>query len=156
LIVSLCALHTKKIHHYLYYYFFFWLAVMNLGNFIDYVPSRTFGTHGDMQEITSFLNISPWWLMIIFGYPICYSFWFFYSKTVPLTYTKLKINAYVQAILLIAVTLTMFGLFGAAGMLDYGPESHLLSQLSWYIAPIIIVACWPARTWVRAKVKLIN
>ena len=39
---------------------FLWLAVMNLGNFNDYIPARTFASHGDIGEITTFLGISPW------------------------------------------------------------------------------------------------
>jgi hypothetical protein len=152
LIISLCALQTKNNHSYVYYYFFFWLIVMNLGNFIDYVPARTLATHGDMQEIVSFLNISPWWLMTVLGYPICYSFWYFYSETLPYIYVRLQANTFFQAMLLMLSTLTMFGIFGAAGMRDYGPESHLIALLSWYITPIIIIACWPTRDWVREKI----
>ncbi len=32
------------------YYFIFWFQLMNLGNFYDYVPIRTFSTHGDMGQ----------------------------------------------------------------------------------------------------------
>jgi hypothetical protein len=144
-LVSIKALFTKKSHGQMYYYFFIWLAVMNLGNFNDYVPGRTFATHGDIGEITNFLNISPWWIMVILGYPICYSFWLFYSKILPHTYKKLAFNSIQQIILLVMTTFTLFALFGAAGFSDYGPESHLIALLSMYAMPIVIVACWPRR-----------
>lgn len=76
-LISIKAFFTKKYHSQCYYYFFIWLTVMNLGNFNDYIPGRTFATRGDIGEITTFLSISPWWIMIVFGYPICYCFWFF-------------------------------------------------------------------------------
>ena len=120
---------------------------MNLGNFNDYIPGRTFATHGDIAEITTFLNISPWWIMIVLGYPICYCFWFFYSKILPYTYKKLAFNSMQQIILLVMVTVTLFAFFGAAGYRGYGPESHLIALLSIYAVPIIIIACWPSRKW---------
>jgi hypothetical protein len=146
--VAVKALLTKKHHHQLYYYCFIWLATMNLGNFNDYIPGRTFTTHGDIGEITHFLNISPWYMMILFGYPICYCFWFFYSKVLPYTYKKLAFNPIQQIILLVMITFTLFALFGAVGYSDYGPDSRLIALLSIYMTPIVIVACWPLRKWV--------
>lgn len=143
------ALFSKKRHSQFYYYFFIWFTVMNLGNFNDYIPGRTFATHGDIAEILTFLNISPWWIMVIFGYPICFCFWYFYSKILPFNYQKLEFNITQQVILLITVTYTLFGLFGAAGYSNYGPASHLIALLSMYSIPIFIVACWPMRKWVR-------
>ncbi len=149
-LIAVGALLSKKPHSQLYYYFFIWLAVMNLGNFNDYIPSRTFTTHGDVGEVLTFLNISPWWIMVLFGYPICYCFWFFYSTVVPLTYKKLMLNYVQQIILLLMITFTLFILFGGApGYSNYGSESHLISLFFIYIAPIVIVACWPTRKWVR-------
>lgn len=153
-ILSIIALLSKKPHSLLYYYFFLWLTVMNLGNFNDYIPARTFTSHGDIGEITTFLGISPWWLMVIFGYPICYCFWFFYSKILPLTYKNLTFNCVQQIILLTMVTLTLFALFGGVpGYSGYGLESHLIALLSIYCVPIVIVACWPMRRWVRDSVQ---
>ena len=149
-LVSIIALLSRKQHSKLYYYFFLWLAVMNLGNFNDYVPGRTFAAHGDIGEITIFLGISPWWIMIVLGYPICYCFWFFYSKILPHTYQKIAFNTVQQIITLVMVTLTLFALFGAVGYyVDYGPDSHLIALLSIYVTPIVIAACWPMRKWVK-------
>jgi hypothetical protein len=149
-LISVKALFSKKHHSQCYYYFFIWLAVMNLGNFNDYIPGRTFATHGDIGEITTFLNISPWWIMILFGYPICYCFWLFYSKILPHTYKNLAFNSIQKIILLVMVTFTLFALFGAVGYSDYGPESHLVALLSIYAVPIVIIACWPSRKWVSS------
>ena len=150
-LISIKLLLSKKQHTQFYYYFFIWLAVMNLGNFNDYIPGRTFSTHGDIGEITTFLNISPWRIMVLFGYPICYCFWLFYSKILPHTYKKLAFNTIQQIILLVLVTLTLFALFGAVGYSDYGSESHLIALLSIYVIPIVIVACWPSRKWIKAR-----
>ena len=93
-------------------------------------------------------------MMIVFGYPICYCFWFFYSKILPLTYKKLALNYIQQIILLLMVTLTLFALFGAAGHNNYGPESYLIALFSIYSVPIVIgIACWPTRKWVRDAMR---
>lgn len=149
-LISVKALLSKNFHSRFYYYFFIWFAVMNLGNFNDYIPGRTFATHGDIGEITTFLNISPWWIMVLFGYPICYAFWFFYSKILSQTYKKLAFNSIQKIILLVMITFTLFALFGAVGYSDYGPESHLIALLSIYAVPIVIVACWPSRKWISS------
>ncbi len=147
-LLTVKALTSKKHHGQLYYYFFIWFAVMNLGNFIDYIPSRTFTTEGDIGEILLFLSISPWWMMVIFGYPICFSIWYFYSKILPVTYQNLMFNPTQQAILLVMLTLTLFTLFGGApGYSNHGELSHLIGQLFIYMTPIVIVACWPTRKW---------
>lgn len=46
-LLSLWGMSNKKIHaNNWLFYFFFWWNVNSLGNFIDYVPSRTFATMG--------------------------------------------------------------------------------------------------------------
>jgi len=37
----------------------FWLCLMCVGNFYDYVPIRTFASHGDIAHITQGLRVSP-------------------------------------------------------------------------------------------------
>jgi hypothetical protein len=88
--------------------------------------------------------------MILFGYPICYCFWFFYSKILPHTYEKLEFNTVQRITLLVLVTFTLFALFGAVGYRDYGAESRLIALLSIYAVPIVLVACWPLRKWVSS------
>lgn len=152
-IVSIVFLKSASKHTPIYYYFFIWLACMNLGNFLDYVPGRTFATHGDIGEITTFLQISPWWIMIWLGYPVCFSVWYFYSSLLPFVYEKLEFNVVQQFILLALITFTLFVLFGATGLHNYGPESHLIALLSIYVVPIVMVACGPWRKWTQRKIN---
>jgi len=150
-IISIVALFKKQIKSPYYIYFFLWLAVMNLGNFIDYVPGRTFATHGDIAGIITFLNISPWWIMVIIGYPICYSVWHFYSRVLPYSYRKLEINRIPQSIILILISITLFMFFGAVGAEGYGDLSRLIALLSIYMTPIVVIACWPWRRWMNSR-----
>lgn len=150
-IISVKALFSKKNHSQLYYYFFLWFTVINLGNFNTYIPARTFSHIHDIGEITTFLNISPWWIMILFGYAICYCFWFFYSEILPYGYKKLSFNSIQQIILLIMVTFILFAVTGTSGYTNHGPESHFIALLSLYAIPIVIISCWPSRKWVLSK-----
>jgi hypothetical protein len=86
--------------------------------------------------------------MIVLGYPVCYAFWFFYSRVLPYTYTKLSFGKSSQLTLLTMITFTLFVLYGAVGKNGYGSESHLIALLSVYAMPIVIVACCPWRKWV--------
>jgi len=145
LILSLVALNAESLRHFVWRYFFFWLTVMNIGNFIDYVPVRTFATHGDIHEIVSVLGISPWWIMILLGYPIFYTCWYFYKKILPYSYRELSLNYIAQSILLIITTFTLFVLFGTSGLNGYGEIARFTAFLSLYASPMIIAAFWPKR-----------
>lgn len=132
------------------FYFFFWWNINSIGNFIDYVPIRTFAPHGDMFNLQHGLHISPWWLMIILGYLIVWVCWYFYTHTLLKAYTVLKLQNYIaQTVLLVIATgILFFGFYGRAGLYGYGEISEFLSLLSAWIIPPIIVACLPWRKWV--------
>ncbi len=153
--LSLWGMASKKIQarNWLFY-FFFWWNVNSLGNFIDYVPSRTFGTHGDMANLAMGAHVSPWWIMIILGYLVLWAVWYFYTKTLVRAYDVLSLKkASARAVLLIFVTLILFALYGMIGFDGYGPLSHFISQLSLWIMLPILVFCWPTRLWVKTALK---
>ncbi len=132
------------------FYFFFWWNVNSIGNFLDYVPSRTFASHGDMGLITYGLHISPWWLMFVLGYPIIFVVWHFYSNTLLKTYTVLQLNSKIaQLALLAAVSYLLFALYGAVGQYGYGSISNFVSLLSTWLVGPVIAFCWPWRDWVK-------
>lgn len=129
-------------------YFCFWWHVNSIGNFIDYIPSRTFTTHGDIANITQALNISPWWIMITMGYPIFWVLRHFYTQTLVKTYAKLNISnkLWHQRYILIWVTGILFCLYGAVGINGYGLISQFVSLLSVWLSLPILVLNWPRRT----------
>ena len=47
----------------------FWFNFMNVANFFDYVPIRTFASHGDIGHITQGLGISAWTALVVLGIP---------------------------------------------------------------------------------------
>jgi hypothetical protein len=155
-IISLWLLTKEKIQSKVWvFYFIFWWNVNSIGNFIDYVPSRTFATHGDMANLAYGLHISPWWIMTVLGYCVIGVVWYFYSSTLMQVYNRLGlVDKLAQLVLLLITTCVLFGLYGVVGLHDYGVISHFMSLLSiWLILPIIVFN-WPWRKWITIRLKL--
>lgn len=144
-IVAVLVLRTKKVLSYVWRYFFLWLVVMNIGNFIAYVPARTFANHGDIYEIMATLNVSPWQIMIAFGYPIIYCIWYFYRKILSENLVLLDLNYASKVVIHLLITFTLFVFFGSAGLGGYGDFAGFTSLLIIYTAPLVAIAFWPAR-----------
>lgn len=143
-----------KDRHYLYY-FLFWFNLMNLGNFYDYVPIRTFSEKmGDTAHFAIGLNISPWWIYAIIGYLVAFLIWQFFTKTMISAFLNLKIKSIAtQATIMILCVLILFGFFGLPGFFGYGTIPFFLSATSFLAIPGIIVALWPTRKWVAQALR---
>jgi len=124
----------------------FWFCFMNVGNFYDYVPVRTFASHGDIAHITRSLNLSPWLLLVVFGYPTAWALWHCFARALPDALPLLAPgNRWQQAVITVACVVMMFGYFGASGFSGYGEVSRTLSGMSMLAVPGIAAACWPSR-----------
>lgn len=154
--LSLFLLTCKKIKdHALLFYFIFWFNFMNVGNFFDYVPVRTFSDHGDIAHITKGFGISPWWVYIIAGNLVALSIWYFFTRTLIKTFIQLRLTTtFSRASLMITCVTILLGYFGIAGFVGYGDLSHLLSGTSLALIPGFIIACWPTRDWVKRRLQL--
>ncbi len=127
--------------------FLFWLNLMCVGNFYDYVPIRTFASHGDIANITHGLKISPWVVVAVAGYPTALAMWYFFARTLKDASSLLVPGSRgLQATLVMICAFLMFGYFGASGLFGYGDVSQTLSGLSLFSIPGISLACWPPRT----------
>lgn len=143
------------------FYFLFWFNLMNLGNFYDYVPIRTLTSHGDIFNLTTGLNISPWWIFIIVGYLVFYLIWQFFTKTLISVYKILSIKTTAgQASIMIISVLILFGFFGGiihtmllSPTKGYGDISNFLSIASFLAISGIIIAAWPTREWVKRSLS---
>jgi hypothetical protein len=126
--------------------FLFWLNLMCVCNFYDYVPIRTFASHGDIANITHGLKVSPWAVVAVAGYPIAFAMWYFFARTLKDASSLLVPGSRgLQVTLLVICAFLMFGYFGASGMFGYGDVSQTLSGLSFLAIPGIVLACWPSR-----------
>jgi len=136
---------TKKRGHRMLALFMFLLCLMNVGNFISYVPARTFTTHADMVTVQQGLNISPWWIAIVLGIPFCAAMWHFFAAILPDAMRFFFPNTKVGEVLLLVLSAYMaFKFFGGSGFHRYGEASHWISAFSIYVLfPLSIVLCWP-------------
>ena len=132
----------------------FWFNLMNVGNFYDYVPIRTFASHGDIGHITQGLGISPWVALVILGIPTAIAMWFLFTRTLPQALGRIAPDSpFQQGFIVTLSVVIMFGYFGLAGFVGYGEPSHTLSALSLCLIPIMLILCWPSRRWMRSRVE---
>jgi hypothetical protein len=124
--------------------FFFWICVMSVGNFLAYVPVRTFTTHADMATTARGLNVSPWVIAIVLGIPFAAAIWHFFVKILPDAEVFVFPEALLsQRVLVLVTTFLVFVFFGGAGIRNYGSVSHWLSAICEFILfPTVTILCW--------------
>ena len=125
--------------------FAFLFCLMNVGNFLCYVPVRTFTTHGDMATLEKGLQASPWWVATVLGIPFAIAIWHFFSSLLPdACGFLLPCNRIHRLALLALSSFTVFVFpFGAAGLRGYGEASHWISTLSSCVLfPVVVILCW--------------
>lgn len=127
--------------------FCFLLCLMNVGNFISYVPVRTFTTHADMFTVERGLSISPWWIAVLLGVPFAVATWHFFARLLPDARRYLFPDQRASQIVLTVLScFAIFDFFGAAGLLRYGTASHWISAVSVCVMfPATLLLCWPRR-----------
>ena len=146
-LLSRCLLRSERVRlHVPLFVFSFWLCFMNVANFYDYVPIRTFTTHGDIAYLSQGLGISPWLILIALGYPTVWAMWHLFARLLPDTFQLLPHGSKVQSTILVAVcAFVMFDYFGASGLSGYGEVSSTLSGISMLSSPMVAAICWPVR-----------
>jgi len=124
--------------------FMFLFCMMNAGNFISYVPTRTFTTHADMFTVEKGLNISPWWVAIVLGIPFCIAAWHFFARILPgAMYFFFPHSKSGQLFLLFLTSFMFFEFFGRAGLHRYGEVSHWISMISISLLfPVSVLLSW--------------
>jgi hypothetical protein len=153
-ILSLWLLSKEKIKNMPYlYYFIFLFNLMNLGNFYDYVPIRTFSTYDDVANFIHGLNISPWWVYIIGGYIVAFLIWRFFTRTLISAFIDLSLTTASNAALMIVCVIILFGYYGSPGLLNHGEISFFLSVTSVIAIPGLIIGLWPTRNWVVSRLN---
>lgn len=146
----------------LWWYFLFLFNLMNLGNFYDYIPIRTFSTQDDIANFVKGLNISPWWVYIIGGYMVAFLIWQFFTKTLVSAFVNLQLTTTYRACLMIICTFILFGYFGGfpyvymGRIVSVNSVTYLLSATSFIAMPGLIIALWPTRKWVKRELEKYN
>ena len=123
--------------------FSYWVCVASVGNFIDYVPIRTFtdGTdlYQDMFAVERGFGWSPWTLLLVFGIPTACALVYFFLRIEPQTLRWLfPASAGKRVFVALLTAFTLFDFYGAAGWADGGPMAHRLSVISvCVVAPLM-------------------
>ncbi len=157
--ISYFLLKNKKVQQTpLLFYFLIFFNLMNLGNFYDYVPIRTFAAFDDVHNFVMGLNISPWWVYVIAGYIVAFLIWQFFTKTLISAYIHLHMTKTAQkASLMILCVFILFGYFGGFlyiypyGQAAVGNITYFLSATSLLAIPGVAIALWPTRKWVQLE-----
>lgn len=138
----------------------YWLTVTSIGNFIDYVPVRTFivGTDldQDMYAVERGFHWSPWTLLALFGVPTALAVFYFFSRIQPKSMAWLFPASRSQRAFTVALTaLFLFGFYGAAGWTGAGQISHRISVFSvCVVAPLVAVLTMILSTRMPAALSL--
>jgi hypothetical protein len=116
--------------------FAFWVTAASIGNFIDYVPIRTFaGGLGDLGQLETGLGWSPWVALVVLGIPTLAATLYFFLRIVPTTVNRLfSISPVARYGVAVLSVFFVFGFYGAVGLLEGGPVSYDLSLASVFIA----------------------
>jgi hypothetical protein len=61
----------------------YWLLVATVGNFLCYVPVRTFSFREDMHTTAIGFACSPWWILLVLGLPFGLALVHFFTQTEP-------------------------------------------------------------------------
>jgi hypothetical protein len=131
----------------------FWFNFMNVGNFFDYVPIRTFASHGDIAHIVQGFGTSPGVAVVVLGIPTAIAMWYFFARTLPMALGWMAPSSVQRGLIVTLCVVIMFGYFGLVGIEGYGQTSHALSLLSLCLIPVMLILCWPTRRWMRARIE---
>jgi hypothetical protein len=111
--------------------FAYWVCVASVGNFIDYVPVRTFTNEGDMGTLQRGFGWSPWTVLLVLGIPTAIALVYFLLRIEPSTLQWLSPSTPTRRIVLVVLTtLALFCFYGAAGWFEGGPTPHMISVVS--------------------------
>jgi hypothetical protein len=127
--------------------FAYWVCVASVGNFIDYVPIRTFTDRTDLNQDMFAVELgfgwSPWTLLIALGIPTALALLYFFFRIEPRTLRWLfPDSGSRRAIMSILTALFLFDCYGAAGLAGGGggPISHRMSLISvCVIGPLVAI-----------------
>ena len=125
--------------------FSYWLTVASIGNFIDYVPVRTFADGGDMFTVAKGFACSPWLVLLVLGIPTLIGLLYFFLRIESQTLIWLfPESAAKRNIILFLTAFIIFGFYGAAGWIeDCGPESRWISIISVFaMVPLMTLFGW--------------
>jgi hypothetical protein len=126
----------------------FWLAVMCVGNFIDYVPTRCFSPGADMHTLERGLGVAPMLVVLGLGLPFLIAGAYLLARLLPRARTALAPGSPGRQGVIVAVTtFLIFGFFTSAGFESgVGAVARDIALTCIFVAfPVATVLCWPRK-----------
>jgi len=109
----------------------YWVCMASVGNFIDYVPVRTFTTEDDMGTLQRGFGWSPWTVMIVLGIPTAVALVEFLFRFEPRALAWLFPDSRAKRVTIVSFTAVwLFCFYGSSGWSGGGPISHAISGVS--------------------------
>lgn len=134
-----------------FFYFCVWLNASNLSELISYVVLRSITKHGDIGHIEFAWGVSQWLIFTFGSLLLALAAWHFFSRTL--------IDVYLIGAPTSVPIKCFFSIVFAAYLLAYPAArvflashdvfSRGLSTLLCLLTPIVVIACWPKRDWVK-------
>jgi hypothetical protein len=116
--------------------FAYWATVASVGNFLDYVPIRTFTTEGDMGSIQRGFGCSPWAILVVLGIPTLLALIYLFVRIVPTTLAWIFPGSAAKRLFVSFLTaFTIFGFYGAAGWFEGPNLSPLFRRVRLFLFP---------------------
>jgi hypothetical protein len=124
--------------------FFYWTTVASVGNFIDYVPVRTFSPTGDMKSLALGLGWSPWTVLVVLGIPTACALLYFLVRIQTASVSWLfPDSAPRRGVMVVLTGAVLWGFYGAAGLVEGGPSASQMSKVSVFVLlPLVTLASW--------------
>lgn len=132
----------------------FWLVVMNLMELIAYMPMRAFETHEDIGNINHGLGLSPW--VLFFPGTLIILIWLYLLFCRVLPRANVIIAGDSQPIRYALLVLSAFFVFDWRSifrvvLLPFPGTEWIIGFAGVAACVIVIVLCWPNRTWVTSS-----
>lgn len=94
----------------------YWLCVVCVGNFLSYVPMRTFANIYDMGHIQQGLHVSPWAVVAVLGIPFAIGAWYLFARVVPNCVTNVLRGRFERGFVVVLTAFVVFVFYALAGL----------------------------------------
>jgi len=124
----------------------YWLCVVCAGNFLAYVPMRTFATVYDMGIIQKALNVSPWAVLLVLGLPFAIGLWFLFSRMLPNLVANVLTGMFERTLVVVLTPFFIFVFYGSAG---WEPAFNAVCKTLAVISMALIFPLLSVILWIR-------
>lgn len=124
----------------------YWLCVVCVGNFLSYVPMRTFANIYDMGHIQQGLHVSPWVIIVVLGAPFAIGLWYLFARVVPNCVNSVLRGRFERTFVVVLTTFVIFVFYASAGL---EPKFDVLCKILAIVSMTVLFPVFAAVLGVR-------